>query len=140
MHRFAQTAFLSIFFGTFLFSSYSGAASMNGQTILGAPQDPRIQQCGLRISGDDFADLAPFIQAAADFNGSFDLNIGKTSDAGTSQTRQSNRIKAGTIGASRIRLDLPARIAIEMNIRDDAGKMVCRLSETIDLPVNKTKL
>lgn len=106
---------------------------MNGRTILGTSEDPRIQQCGIRIADGDFADLSPFIQAAADFDGSFDLDVTKTSKAGTSQTRQSNRIAAGTIGASHIRLDLPARVAIKMSVVDVTGKMVCRISETIDL-------
>lgn len=133
MRRSHQLASLSISLGLSLFAYHAGAVSMNGRTILGTSEDPRIQQCGIRIAGGDFADLSPFIQAAADFDGSFDLDVTKTSKAGTSQTRQSNRIAAGTIGASHIRLDLPARVAIKMSVVDVTGKMVCRISETIDL-------
>jgi hypothetical protein len=140
MLRFKRMTSLWIFLSAVLLASDSGAASMSDQTILGTTNDPRIQQCGIRISGTEWAELSPFIQTAEDFSGSFDLGILKTSKSGTSQTRQSNRIGGGMTNVSRIRLDRPARIEIQMNVKDESGKVICKIAETVDLPAGSMKL
>jgi hypothetical protein len=113
---------------------------MNGQTLLGTSQDPRIQQCGIRIAGGRLADFEPFIQAAAGFNGRFDLSVIKVSASGTSQSRQGSAIKSGRLGSSHIGIDLPARVTVDLRVTDERGKAVCGLSQTIDLPVETTAL
>ena len=118
----------------------SGATSMNGQTILGTTDDPRIQRCGIHVVGLDWLSVTPFIETAEGFDGSFDLGVTKTSKAGTSRTRQSNDIKAGVLSGSRIWVDRPARIDIEMNVKDDGGKVVCRLTQAFSLPASSDKL
>ncbi len=140
MFGFRRVILISTALAAPLAATHSGAASMIGQTISGVSEDPRIHQCGIRIDGDRVAELVPFIEAAADFNGSFDLSITKRSEAGSSQSRQSNRITAGMIGASRVRLNLPARIEILMNVMDEAGKAVCHVRDSVDLPAPTTKL
>jgi hypothetical protein len=140
MLLFKQMPSLWISISAVLFISNAGAASMNDTTLFGTMDDPRIQQCGIRISGGDWVELAPFIQTAADFNGSFDIGITKTSKSGTSQTRQSNRIKGGASNLSRIRLDRPERLEIRMSVADESGKVVCRLSETLDMPDGSMRL
>jgi hypothetical protein len=132
--------FLFTFSSAVLLAHTSGAASMNGQTIFGTTNDPRIQRCGIHVIGEDWLSVTPFIETADGFDGSFDLGVTKTSNAGTSQTRQSNRIKAGVLSGSRIWVDRPARIDIEMNVRDDSGKVVCRVTQSFDLPAPTTKL
>lgn len=111
----------------------TGAASMNSQTLLGTIDDPRIKACGIHVQGTDWVEFLPFIQTAADFNGSFEIGVTKTSRSGTSQTRQANRIQAGVFDGTQIRLDRPASVALQMKVMDETGKVVCHLAETIEL-------
>ena len=111
----------------------TGAASMNSHTLLGTTDDPRIKACGINVQGTDWAEFSPFIQTAADFSGSFEIAVIKTSRSGTSQTRQANRIQAGVFAGTQIRLDRPASVALQMKVMDETGKLVCHLAETIEL-------
>ncbi|PZM08178.1 curli-like amyloid fiber formation chaperone CsgH [Rhizobium tubonense] len=138
--RFKELGFLLASSSAVLLAQNSGAASMNGQTIFGTTNDPRIQRCGIHVIGEDWLSVTPFIETAEGFDGSFDLGVTKTSKAGSSQTRQSNHIKAGVLSGSRIWVDRPARIDIEMNVKDDGGKVVCRLTQAFSLPEPATKL
>lgn len=111
----------------------TGAASMNSRTLFGTTDDTRIKACGIAVLGTDWAEFSPFIQAADDFNGSFEIGVVKTSRSGTSQTRQTNRIHVGVFAGTQIRLDRPASVALQMKVMDETGKVVCHLAQSIEL-------
>lgn len=125
--------FSSLLVSAMLFVPSSGAASMKGDTIFGQTDDPRILGCGVRMSGSQWIELTPFIETVGGFAGNIDLTVTKISKSGTSRIHQSNRITTGTVQLSTVRTDQPERLGIEMNVRDDAGMIVCRVTDRIVL-------
>ncbi|WP_173421766.1 curli-like amyloid fiber formation chaperone CsgH [Ensifer adhaerens] len=113
---------------------------MNGQTILGNSSDPRIKACGVRIGGQEMATLRPFIEGAADLNGSFALSIAKQSPGGSSTTSQKNRFSEGSLGDTQVVINRPGRVRITLVVTDDAGKTLCDLDQTIELSQPMTRI
>ncbi|NRP20882.1 hypothetical protein LPJGGPFB_04141 [Ensifer adhaerens] len=132
--------FLQIFAVTITFGFQASATSMNGQTILGNSSDPRIKACGVRIGGQEMATLRPFIEGAADLNGSFALSIAKQSPGGSSTTSQKNRFSEGSLGDTQVVINRPGRVRITLVVTDDAGKTLCDLDQTIELSQPMTRI
>ncbi|HEV7306112.1 curli-like amyloid fiber formation chaperone CsgH [Ensifer sp.] len=124
----------------FVTSNDASATSMNGETLYGKINDPRVKSCGIRIDGADVAALKPFIEAADDLEGSFSLRIAKLSASGSSMTSQRNRFSAGSLGKTEIIVDRPGQLRLELTVTDDQGKVLCGLSSTVELAAPSTRI
>lgn len=131
---------LQVFTVTITFGFPASATSMNGQTILGNPSDPRITACGVRIDGQEMATLRPFIEGATDLNGNFAFSIATHSQGGGSTTSQRNRFSAGSLGDTQVVINRPGRVRITLVVTDDAGKTLCDLDQTIELSQPTTRI
>lgn len=127
---------LSILTGLMMVSEANGVSQMNSRTIAGEILDSRITACGVRIAGDHYATLIPFIEASPDLAGRFQINLTKTSPSGTSMTTQANAFRGGSLGTNVLGIDGPSTIRIEMSVVGTDGNELCRLSRQIDLGDN----
>lgn len=107
---------------------------MNGETIFGTVDDPRIRRCGLEIGGDDVVSARPFIEAAGSLGGVYSLSTTRKGSSGTSSTVQRSRFSGGTLGIANVLLPGPAEVHVVLEVLDEAGKRLCGLDRLIELP------
>lgn len=117
-------AFLSLLLGE--------ASTDGGAMLAGKPLDPRVAECGLRISGTELVEIAPFIRTLGGLSGAVRLEIASRSPAGTSVIRQSGRFEKDEV-ALRSTLSFPSKIKVALVFSDATGAEVCRLDTEHDL-------
>lgn len=118
----------------------AGGASMNGRTINGETLDPRVTACGVVVEEGAIARLRPFIEASAELAGTFRLVVVKRSASGTSTSSQSNAFRAGTLGTFFVGIDRPSTARIELDVKANDGRPLCRLSRELKLGDETTEL
>lgn len=111
----------------------TGEASMNTQILPGEILDPRILSCGVEVVSGPQASFRPFIETDAGLDGHYAVLIAKRSASGRSVTRQDHAFQRGDLGASRVVLDIPAVIDIQVRVTDRDGQPLCRVDQTITL-------
>lgn len=119
-----------------LVSTSTSEASMSDRIIQGDIHDPRISACGLAVNLGSMASLRPFIETSSALSGTVRLRITKRSASGASQTSQSWGFSSGTLGTSRVDVDLPARLFLQLDVADSAGHSLCRLQQELVLDMN----
>ena len=127
-----RSAFLAI--APLLLLAAPGEASTNDQTILGQVSDPRVQRCGVVISGDAELTVRPFVQASAGLSGFVELKADKISNSGRSMVSQSGRFTGDRMDLSGISVDRPDRLALTMTLSDADRQPLCRLTKTVTFP------
>ena len=132
--------FFAVSAGLLAFVSTAGATSMNDRTIHGTAQDKRVARCGIHISDGKMLKLVPFIEFAEAFDGIVTVKVTTISSSGSNTTHQSNSFKAGKLPVSQIWLDRRSRLSMSMDVKDDQGRPVCSLNETIDLSDSATDI
>ncbi|MBB3543820.1 MULTISPECIES: curli-like amyloid fiber formation chaperone CsgH [unclassified Rhizobium] len=118
-------------------SSLVSAEETTDQIVNGKISDPRIAECGVRISSGL---IVPFLEANADFDGSYEIAVSKHSSSGTSQTRQTNQIKGGAMAVVQIAVDVPATAELDLQVSDKEGRMVCVLQQTVNLEAGPLRI
>lgn len=111
----------------------AGATSMSDRTMDATISDARVARCGIHISGGRMLKLMPFIEFAQAFDGAITVEVTNRSSAGTNTTHQKNGFKAGHAPQSHIWLHRGSSLLMSMDVKDDRGRTVCEMSETVVL-------
>jgi len=127
-----RSAFLAI--APLLLLAAPGEASTSDHTLLGQVSDPRVQRCGVVISGDAELTVRPFVQASAGLSGFVELEADKISNSGRSMVSQSGRFSGDQMDLSGFSVDRPDRLALTMTLSNADRQPLCRLTKTVSFP------
>ena len=105
-----------------------------GQTFLGHVSDPRVQRCGVVISGGAELTVRPFVQASAGLKGFVELQADKISNSGRSMVSQSGRFSGDQMDLSGFSVDRPDRLVLTMTLSNADRQPLCRLTKTVSFP------
>lgn len=109
-------------------------ASMKDRIISGESANSRITACGVALAGAQMVTLRPFIEtSASDLAGKFRINVIKRSRSGSAMVSQSNSFSGGSLGNVVLSVDAPSTLAIDMEVTDAAGTLLCKVNRSVDL-------
>ncbi|WP_156392448.1 curli-like amyloid fiber formation chaperone CsgH [Rhizobium sp. Root482] len=106
---------------------------MSNTTMDATISDARVARCGIHISHGKMLKLTPFVEFAQAFDGVITVEVTNRSSAGSNTTHQENAFKAGHAPQSHIWIDRGSSLLMAMDVKDDRGKTVCDMRETVVL-------
>lgn len=117
-----------------LSSLLAGAALAEDPKVYpGAPADERVARCGITVSGNEIARIAPFLEGRVDLEGRLELEVMKRGPAGQSRSRQAGNFAKGRLGTMMMTMEGPAELAIVLSVKDRSGKTLCSMRRSIVL-------